>query len=385
MCLPSLPSQNEGGEFGGSPGFLNSGSPGVSCFYGEHIKISTEISQIYQRTFIAPPPPELKFFLLGKGKVGYGEYEDKYTKEKRNWACGDLRANWVCGNPACSKPHYSPVRCKRKACPNCFKAWIAEARDKITARLLSQKALNHHPGKRLVHIILSPTDQEAPQTQRELNQLIREGYEYIKDKGALGGVAIFHSFRALPITKELSREENEKVWAWIREQNHPEQYYRYSHHLHLICYVDYLKPPEKGEAWVYKTKTERGGHVVNLLQPSKTKNREENINGLSYYLLTHAVTLKDNESGFESVRWFGSCSRIKFKTTEEEKKALNPEREPPTCKLCGSPLIPFWEWIRTFYVDVNAGGMPPPPFMSEIENALNGEPPPQDAREFMIE
>ena len=356
----------------------------VSCYYGEHNKITTETTPIYQRRFIAPPAPELKFFLLGKGARGCGVYEDKYTGEKREWACGNLRANWVCGNPGCSKPHYSPIRCKRKACPDCYKGWIVEGRDKITARLLSEKALNHHPGKRLVHIILSSADQELPQTKAELNRMIREGYEYIKEKGALGGAAIFHAFRALPIAKELSQKKHKKVWAWIRGQPHPEQYYRYSPHLHLICYINHLKPPEKGEAWVYKTKTDRGGHVINLLQPSKTKNREENIRGLSYYLLTHAVTLRNNESGFESVRWFGSCSRIKFKTTEEEKRALNPEREPPECKLCGSPLIPFWEWIKTFYVDVEAGGMPPPPYMDEIENALNGEPPPLNAGSFII-
>lgn len=358
---------------------------GVSCLYGEHNKIDTGIVPIYQQTFLAPPIPNLKFILVGKGEIGHGKYTDKYSGEEREWTCGDLRANWVCGNPECSKPHYSPIRCKRKACPNCYGGWIAEERDKIVARLLSEEARKRHVGKRLVHIVLSPADNDPPQTKVELNKLIREGYEYIKGKGALGGAVIFHPFRALPITKELSRKENKKVWAWIREQLHLEQYYRYSPHLHLIAYVGHLEPPEKGEKWIYKTKVDSRGHVINLLQPSKTKNKEENIKGLAYYLLTHAVTIKDNESSFESVRWFGSCSRIKFKTTEEEEEALKSEREPPKCKLCGSPLIPFWEWIKSYWVDIDAGGMPPPPYMSEIENALHGEPPPDNAKDFLIE
>ena len=364
---------------------LASACHGVSCLYGQHNKVETGIVPIYQQTFLAPIIPDLNFFLLGKGAIGYGKYTDKFSGEERSWTCGDLRANWVCGNPACSKPHYSPIKCKRKACPNCYGGWIAKARDKIAARLLSIEARKRHGGKRLAHIVVSPADQNPPRTKVELNKLIRGAYEYIKRKGALGGVAIFHPFRALPIAKELSRKQNMKVWAWIRKQPHPEQYYRYSPHLHLIAYIGHLEPPEKGETWVYKTKVDSRGRVINLLQPSKTKNKEENIKGLGYYLLTHAVTIKNNEGGFESVRWFGSCSRVKFKSTEEEEEALKSKEEPPKCVLCGSPLIPFWEWIKTYYVDVDAGGMPPPPYMDEIERALAGEPPPDNAKDFLIE
>jgi len=233
----------------------------------------------------------------------------------------------------------------------------------------------------LVHIVLSPSESSAPVTRAELRALFNEGYEYITEKGAAGGAVIFHAFRATKYAKRCAQGAHQKTWAWIRSQTRPAAYYRFSPHLHLVTFINYMKEPKEGEVWIYKTITNDKGHVVDFMRKAK---REKELKQLIGYLLTHAVIREGEEEPLHSVRWYGSCSYNQLKITEEEKTALIDPIPIPKCKVCGSDLIPFWEWIRSYYGDVIWGGMDPPPFWDEIQDALDGDPPPDDYHEYFV-
>lgn len=340
----------------------------VSCYYGESNAIPSENSVIHQKTFLAPPLPELKFYLVGKGDHGEG--------------CGEIGASYICSNPDCSKPHYTPFRCKRKACPDCYGIWIKDEVNKACARLLSANSLKRNQNYRLVHIILSPEQSSPPVTRAELRALFHEGYEYIKEKGAMGGVVVFHAFRTTQYAKEQARIEHMKKWEWVRQQKRPQDYYFFSPHFHLLTFVKHLKPPKEGEGWIYKTITDKNRHVIDFMRKAK---REKEIKRVIGYLLTHAVILEGNEDIIHSIRWFGSCSYNQFLTTEEEINTSKSIIPIPKCKVCGHDLIPFWDWIRTYYGDVIWGGMDPPKYFDEIVDALDGDPPPEDFLRYLVD
>ena len=327
----------------------------VSCLYGESTAIPYHNGQIYQTTFHAPPLPELRWFLVGKGVKGS--------------ECGESYAGFICDNPSCGKVHYVEYHCRRRACPECYHLWVHEEVDKVVARLLSRESLVRNRGKRLVHIVLSPDQDEKPATHEELRALFASGYEYIREKGAVGGTAIFHAFRATDEAKECARAAHSKTWAWIRAQDHSEAWYRYSPHLHLICFVNHMKEPERGEKWIYKTKVDKRGQVINLLRGSKHRNVEDNLRGLIGYLLTHAVTLEGEEDSFHSVRWFGSCSYNKFATTEEEVSLKDkPEK---VCEECGSKLVGLWAWRSRWYWSVVYHDIDEPKYWYDIEKVMD--------------
>lgn len=302
-------------------------------------------------------------------------------KGEKGLECGVIKASFICDNPDCGKVHYVRGHCDRKACPVCYTRWIKEEVNKVSARLLSKEALNHHPGKRLVHIILSPGPEEKPVTKKELDMLIHEGYEYIKEKGALGGAMIFHAFRVSRYAKEEARKEGIKHWAWIRKQKQPELYYSYSPHLHLITFINHLKPPEKGEKWVYKTKVNKKGQVINFMQKAK---RDKALKALTAYLLSHAVTIEGAEDSFHSVRWFGTCAYNQFQTTLEELESKEKPENELKCKICGSPLVGLWTWQQRWYWAALHHDIDQPEYWNEICNALDGEPPPDNAKDFLI-
>lgn len=337
--------------------------PIVSCYPGESTTtssksktVSTDIMLNAFPGIILPVLPELSFYLCGKGEQGLG--------------CGEMRTLYICENLKCGKPVTIPYHCRRRACPICYESWIRSETAKIEARLRSPEALKRHRGKRLVEMVLSPdqSDYGKPQTKKELLNLYRRGYRYIKKKGALGGVVVYHHFRSTTLAKRESWKAHKKTWAWIREQPRPADYYYVSPHLHLTVFVDYLQPPEKGEKWIYKTIMNKDGagkrHVVDFL-----KIREEELTNEIRYLLTHSVVLAGAEETFHSIRWFGSCSYNKFKTTPLEEK-IDRWEEDRKCEECGAGIIPTWTWVRLHMCDIRNGLKDPPKHIDEIEDFL---------------
>jgi len=377
---------------------------GVSCYTGESSSNVSINGSIVQTTFVAPPIPDLKFFLLGKGERGPG--------------CGDIHAVSICDNPDCGKVHYAKAHCDRKACPVCYTRWIHEETNNVSARLLSEEALKRHKSNRLVPIVVSPRQDNKPVTKEELNMLIHDGYEYLKNKGVLGGSMIFHAFRVTKHAKEEAIKEGIRYWAWIRKQEHPEDFYYYSPHMHITAFVGWLEAPlekntnhqvneylesvgvidnyeryilldNEGTArerklereWIYKTKVNEKGKVIDLKRKAK---REKEVKGLTAYLLSHAVTIEGVEDSFHSVRYFGTCSYNKFKKTKEEKESNEKPEEESKCKICGFPLVGLWTWQQRWYWAVVYHDIDEPKYWNEICSALDGEPPPDNAKDFLI-
>jgi len=339
----------------------------VSCYLGESISISSKNASLSDY-FSVPSIPDLNFILVGKGEKGKD--------------CGQIIASFICDNPDCGKVHYSINHCNRKECPLCYPRWLAGETNAIVERLLSKEALKKHKGKRLVHIIVSVNEEDYPVTRGELNMVIRDVYKYVKSKGVLGGVMIIHPFRASDYAKKKAREAGKKTWEWIREQENPKIYYRYSPHFHLICFVDWLEPPEAGEKFIYKTKTDGSGHVINLLDKG-----EKEVKSLIAYLLSHTGALEDDDGRIHSERWFGTCSYNQLKVEKGEEEGY--EGEELHCKVCGERLVSKWTWFRRWYEAAQYGDIDKPRYWNEIKWALFGEgpgPPPseEDKKKYLI-
>jgi hypothetical protein len=353
----------------------------ISCSYAESRTGEKEEIPIGQMEFKEGVYEKLRFILFGKGKPAAPDvYKDKKGRWRHKPGCGEYQPACMCENPACRKPHYLIHRCLRRLCPDCYKIWISDAVLKISARLLSTDARIRHGGRQLAHMIVSPPRDRIPQNRKELNQMIHDAYAYARSKGVLGGSMFFHPYRASDAAIKEAVKANMKVWAWIRQQPDWRSWCYFSPHFHLTVYIGQLKPPVKGEGWVYKTIT-RNGKIVDFSR--KAKSRE--LEGLIGYLLSHAATLEEKESSFHAVHWFGTCSYNKFGLTEEEKLSLvKDEITERYCKVCGAPLIAFWVGVSAYLADV-ACGAPEPQFSAEIDNLINGEKPPPDAGKFRVD
>ena len=340
----------------------------VTCSY-RHLNVDVDSSvHINPKIFKL-----MNFCLSGMGEKGAN--------------CGGFHVSHVCENGQCGKAHYLKNRCYRKECPDCYGAWKMRAVNAIEARLYSQKARETNGVRRLAHIVLTMKKSEEIKTKKDFDKMIQAGYKYAEKNGVKGGVMIIHAFRATSEAKYLAHQAGKRTWEWIRAQAHHERYMRYSPHFHIVGYFDYLKKQKKGEKWLYKSITDVDGSIINYsISLSGEEKKDKVLEGLRKtvnYLLSHTVALKD--ARFESIRWFGNCSKRAFGPTEEEKAAaVVPEMEPQYCKVCGAPLVMFRRWVRENYYRVMQGDVPEPKYFREIEDIMEGEGPPENAKDFVV-
>lgn len=369
-----------------------------------------------------PSLEELDFSLVGKGEKGKN--------------CGEYVKTAFC--EVCGKVHYVKHSCRRKACPNCYDKWKNEEKTKARARLLSYEAKEHNPGKRLFHIQVSRKNNEQYRTKMEVDEYIKDGYEYAKEKGVRGGSMVFHPYRTTEEAKNLSRGimgkwqfvrerdnivRNLALWSnpnydsvVVRENESWEDFARYSPHLHLIAYVDHLEEPKKGEEWGYKNISYSSGYgnlkvsddgisyeraiaegkkgykysseELERLKEAKEE-IEDNLEDVVNYLLTHTIYLKGDETK-HSLTWFGSCSYNKFGTTLEEENALEGlgssfDLSDYKCVDCGGKLLDFWSNIREYYGNVDWLNSIPDENEVELENQMLGFPPPDGSEKYVLE
>jgi len=368
--------------------------------------------------------PPLYFILVGKGNPAPTKhYKDKYDAWRWSAGCGELTPGYICTGNKCGKVHYVIHKCRRRECPDCWEGWKEEATKKIMGRLLCDTSKKIHDHSRLVHIILSPDDRTVPSSKKALNRKIRDGYKYIIEHGALGGSAVFHPFRTKKNVHKLAYEAGLKYWEWIRKQECPWNWYYWSPHLHLDCYIGWMQPPlfytekmklndavayfckcgdisgdenllygiqkindvtkeqvEREKRWNYKTIEKKDNN--DFLYVAEFQNDLVGLYRVIDYQLSHSCVLTNDTESFDSVRWFGSCSRNNFKTDVLEPE--EEEKEPLKCKICGAELMPYWSWIYTYYFDLMQGGIEPLRYEDEIINLKNGDPPPKDAQEFVV-
>ena len=369
-----------------------------------------------------------KLEMVGKSEGIKAFYKpDKWGDLKWHPGCGDIAWHYICTNELCGKPAFVKHACMRRECPDCYNNWVSNATANIVDRLLCPTCVDlpAHRNKRMVHFMLFPEeDREVFKNTKEEIKKIIDGYKYAKDHGVIGGVNIWHPFRTTAETKENARILNMKYWEYVRQYDNWREFVYLSKHMHLVCYVSWIKgqyyytkylkkleefvkenkgkktnnpkkkwkelikkknliriirpKAEREKRWKYKvvtTKDKEGTQHISELQ-----NSAEDIVRVVDYLLTHTAVVKDEN--FDCIRWFGSCAARNFKTD----KADGPEEviEPPKCRLCGAELMEKWTWRYTFLDDIESGGMMRPKYMGEIENWMRGEPPPDNAKEFLV-
>lgn len=343
----------------------------------------------------------MNFCLVGKGEMGKN--------------CGGFHSGYVCENGQCGKVHYTRRHCVRKECPDCYRIWRNREVNAMEARIYSEDARRANRGRRLSQVVVSMKNSENVKTKKDFNKMIQDAYRYVEAHGLKGGNVIIHGYRATSEAKYLAHQADKHTWEWIREQPHHERYMRYSPHFHFEGYYDYMELPmsltmnheinlfmqfvgdedekllfkylknegtkkdrELERRWVYKTVTSPGTNHIQTFN-----NDPVGLRRLSFYLLSHTVGSKDGR--FNSVRWFGNCSDHMFEVTEEEKAAaVVPEMEQQYCKICGAPLVTFRRWVRENYYHIMQGDVPEPKYFREIEDIMEGEGPPEDAKDFVV-
>lgn len=381
-------------------------------------------------SFTIPVEKSLEGFIL----VGLGE-PGKLNDKLR---CGDIDPFLICTKDY--KVHGRVFRCKLKTCPNCHGKWLKATVTRLTEDLwLLKNELQNviwvYDGKkfygfRIVHITLSISEEDIKEFRDpitgEFNKelFIREGLEYLKSKLGIdeiidakllpswnpfhqeflityrnsnqifAGVLIFHPYRPNElyyiVRREERGEEDEnpakelKKWEWIKSQPDWKMFVRFSPHLHYVGLVPWLKPPKKGEKWIYK-----------FIAEIKTK---DDLFAVLYYLLTHTGVRKPHERVYSRVgllapgkfnrkwifkdvkRYFKKShfleneylQKMKFKELKKlieednelkksEKEALitklkmyryhckRAKRTAYRCKLCGSYLTGLAEGLRAYF------------------------------------
>lgn len=283
-----------------------------------------------------------------------------------------------CLTDNCQKPFYTPNHCRSKKCPECYPWWLSDRTERILDRILSEEARSHNPGARLVEIILWWPKGWNPETKAEYDMKFKEAMTYIYDKGFLGGVAIPHPFRANAAGKKLGVVKQLTSWKAIRGEENEWLYYYTSHHLHLIGFVGFMKPPKKGEGFGYEM-VMRDGYVVDFLRKSK---RRSGLRPVIRYFLTHTGYFVDDPKRMESYKWVGTCSKKAFKVTEEEKAGAKSRVKLGNCPFCGGEIGSRRLADRIFHANIEAG-YDPPKFKDEIDQNLRGEIP-EDAGMWLV-
>lgn len=301
-----------------------------------------------------PDVEELKIVLVGKGDSGD--------------ACGEIRFSHLCAVDL--KPHYARYKCKRKGCKDCWELWRNDEMYNIPARLLSKDARDLNKDKRLVDMFVSPPPEigRSIKTRKDVKEFRAAGIRYAKSKGVRGGSSIVHFWRVTHAGKRRAAAANKKQWAWLREQDEWREWCYWSPHLHLLAYVDWLIPPEKGEGWVYRADTDEDGKPVDFIRKAK---RSKVIKNVAAYLLSH-TGYSEGTYNLHSVTWFGTCAYNKFGLSEEE-RAIRDYTPVYPCKICGAELVPAYPWLREKYHLYKSGKLPPPRYFGEVEMILAGK------------
>ena len=288
--------------------------------------------------------------LPGKGDAGAG--------------CGEWVPREFCEE--CGEPHFAQNRCQNRGCPECWRGWRRDRALGIVRRLSAARQAEDGIGRRAVHAVLSPPEEEIT-TLREVSDGFRDAYALAKEKGVRGGVVVFHGFRVREAAREAWEAEKDAerfeggVWKWVREQEEDWRELTYwSPHYHILglCEDFEADDPDAQDGWVARRIRSLNRH--RLTDPDGY----EDLAGAALYLLSHATF--EEESTSDCVRWFGSTSTATFspegelspgtlatveRYAEEAVEAPQPadgegeaEEEDERCQRCGEGrLVPIWD------------------------------------------
>lgn len=361
-------------------------SPDVGSPVGNSKNISSKNGLLSEWGVENVLKPFCRWDLVGKGIPKQAGFKNgKNGLLTHEMGCGDITCLYICSKPVCAKPHYGEIRCKKRDCPTCYPGWLIRSSDSITARLLSEPCLAIHKGLRLGEAYLSIPIKKYPTSMAAFKVLRKEANAYALSIGFVGGFMVSHQFRTTEHAKDMAYVDNVSKWDWVRDQEDWRAHVKLSYHFHVIGFFTWFKKQKKdqNEDWNYESVTDQDNNPVDLL---KELEPEKRLKGRFKYLLSHTAVPKEEAGKFRTFNYFGSCSYNKFGVTEEERAAMR-TGEPPVryCKLCSSELMLAWDWIRVYYASVQNGDIEEPEYFFEIQDFMNGEPPPGNVNEFLID
>lgn len=228
--------------------------------------------------------------------------------------CGIWKPAEFCDS--CANVAYAPVRCERRACPDCYAEWTRQRAEAVCKRVQAGR-WSEPDGidRRLIHAVVSPPEGSLS-TLVEVYDGFRDAYQLAREKGVRGGVAVFHGFRVTEETKEAFRDADYDggIWRYVRSER-PESWrdlVYWSPHFHIIGLSRDFEAddPDAQDGWVARR--------IRSLEPMMSLSNPESYDdvvGLTRYLMSHATFEAD--SSRDCVRWFGDLSTNSFSPEEE--------------------------------------------------------------------
>jgi len=204
---------------------------------------------------------------------------------------------------SCGSVHMAKGNCKTAGCPDCSTMWRYERVKKILERLMSYKMSNK---VRLSHVVISPPEvlHEEMKDHNGLKNIIKQVYDLAKQKGAIGGLMIYHPWRLRDERKdELKAIATQKddwmpgdfhLYKTLKDLEDWREYVYYSPHFHIIGSSKWWDPGSMDDnGWIFK-------RIGDLRQP-------DDVLKCCMYLLSHMGIYSGSEK-VNNIRWFGGLS-----------------------------------------------------------------------------
>jgi hypothetical protein len=208
--------------------------------------------------------------------------------------------------------------CDTRYCPDHYLGWVRDGSVSACERLAAYRAAADGWGKRLLHLVASPTVDQVSADQ--FWSMRREAQEVVQKAGARGGYCIAHPYRTSAAADELFRTAVQEGnlspetgrWTFLRQfaggnwdkwQSMTEA----GPHYHFLVACEDFDPDAVPDGWVVKN--------VRSLPRFEKRDLEsyEAMARVAWYLRTHGAA----EEFRQTATWFGDMHPSVFDPEEE--------------------------------------------------------------------
>jgi hypothetical protein len=208
--------------------------------------------------------------------------------------------------------------CDTRYCPDHYLGWVRDGTVGAVERLAAFREAAEGWGKRLLHIVVSPTEDRVS-TERFWS-LRSEAQDVVQAVGARGGYCIAHPYRTSDAAERLFQtavqegdlDERTGRWTFLRrlaggDWDRWESFIEPGPHYHFLAACEDFDPDAIPDGWVVKN--------VRSFSRFERQDREsyEDMARAAWYLRTHGAA----EEGRQTATWFGEMHPASFDPAEE--------------------------------------------------------------------
>jgi hypothetical protein len=208
--------------------------------------------------------------------------------------------------------------CDTRYCPDHYLGWVRDGTVGAVERLAAFREAAEGWGKRLLHIVVSPTEDRVS-TERFWS-LRSEAQDVVQAVGARGGYCIAHPYRTSDAAERLFRtavqdgdlDERTGRWTFLRrlaggDWDRWESFVEPGPHYHFLAACEDFDPDAIPDGWVVKN--------VRSFSRFERQDREsyEDMARAAWYLRTHGAA----EEFRQTATWFGEMHPASFDPAEE--------------------------------------------------------------------